>query len=39
MEFALLSILVLVVGASVVASKFTDDGVKPVYLRKLKAHS
>ncbi|MFY8325580.1 DUF2726 domain-containing protein [Pseudoalteromonas sp. ZZD1] len=29
MEFALLSILVLVVGASVVASKFTDDGGNP----------
>ena len=29
MEFALLSILVLVVGASVVASKYTDDGGNP----------
>ncbi|WP_372761729.1 DUF2726 domain-containing protein [Pseudoalteromonas sp.] len=29
MEFALLSILVLVVGASVVASKFSDDGGNP----------
>jgi hypothetical protein len=29
MEFALLSILVLVVGASIVASKFNDDGGNP----------